>query len=306
MVIFIGNLIDLTGQRFNRLTVIKRAKNQNGKTMWLCKCDCGTEKVVRADSLKDGSIQSCGCLSKEITSQLNFKDLTGKRFGRWTVLHRVPNQNNCTTWRCRCDCGTERDVFANSLLNGTSKSCGCYKDQRAHDLNFIDLTGQRFGMLTVIERVDDYVSPSGAKSPRWRCICDCGNEKIVLSQHLRAGGVVSCGCTSGSHGEKIVSEILKQNGIDYIPQHKFEDCRDTLMLPFDFYLPDYNFCIEYDGQQHFEPINYFGGKKTFEKLKRHDQMKNDYCKDNNIGLLRLPYYLSNSELKEQILNTLKL
>lgn len=273
--------------------------------MWLCKCDCGTEKVIRADSLKDGSIQSCGCLSKEINSKRVLKDLTGKRFGRWTVLHRAPNQNNCTMWRCRCDCGTERNVFTASLLSGTSKSCGCYKDQRAHDLNFIDLTGQRFGMLTVVERVDDYVSPSGGKSPRWRCICDCGNEKIALSCWLRSGAVTSCGCMSGSNGEVLVSKILKQNDIRYIPQYKFKECRDIYPLSFDFYLPDYNMCIEYDGKQHFEPINYFGGEEKFKKQKEHDQMKKDYCEYNNIGLLRLPYYLSISELEKQILNTLK-
>ena len=101
-------------------------------------------------------------------------------------------------------------------------------------------------------------------------------------------------------------EILKQNkyiykfvrsvkkGISYIPQKSFEELKDRHKLPFDFYIPDKNTCIEYDGQQHFFPVRFGGNKdKTandrFELTKYHDNLKTQYCADNNIKLIRIPY-----------------
>ena len=76
-------------------------------------------------------------------------------------------------------------------------------------------------------------------------------------------------------------------------QKRFSDCRDKNPLPFDFYLPEYNMCIEYDGRQHFEPVNFGGGlqetKDNFQLTNRHDKIKTQYCIDNNIKLLRIPY-----------------
>lgn len=302
---FMGQFIDITGNRYGRLTVVKRTENRGNKPYWLCKCDCGNEKVVRADSLKNGAIKSCGCLLKESTASRHFKDLTGRKIGRWTVLERVGNNGEHVTWRCRCDCGTIRDVYAQSLLNGLSLSCGCYKNEVAHELNFIDLTGRRSGMLTVIKRMEtDYISPSGGRSPRWLCKCDCGNEKIMFGAGIRTGVAKSCGCLDRSYGEVLIATILKEGNIRYIEQYKTDDCRDTLPLPFDFYLPDHNVFIEYDGMQHFEPIEYFGGTKHFEMQKKHDEIKEAYCKDNGHTLLRLPYYLDDDEIKEKILNIL--
>jgi len=101
----------------------------------------------------------------------------------------------------------------------------------------------------------------------------------------------SCGCPScnESKGEKEICRILNEKNINYIRQHKFDKCRDKNPLPFDFYLPEYNTCIEFDGKQHFIPIEYLGGKINFEITKKHDQIKNNYCKNNNIHLLRIKY-----------------
>ena len=296
--------IDLTGNKYGRLTVIKRVENQGNKSMWQCLCDCGNVKNVRADSLKNGNIKSCGCLLREETGRRNFKDLTGQKIGRWTVLGRAENRNKNVNWKCRCDCGTERDVLAVSLLNGLTQSCGCYKNEISHELNFIDMTGERHGMLTVIKRVDDYISHHGARTPKWLCKCDCGNTKEMFGQGLRNGTVISCGCVSTSNGEYLVESILKEKDIKYYKQYKFTDCKNIIALRFDFYLPDYNACIEYDGRQHFEPIEYFGGEKDFKAQKYRDEIKDTYCRNNNIKLLRLPYFLNNDQIEKQILNIL--
>jgi len=118
---------------------------------------------------------------------------------------------------------------------------------------------------------------------------------------------LGCGCPycNESKGENKISKILDENNIDYNRQHKFDDCKNKKRLPFDFYLSKLNMCIEYDGKQHFEPISYWGGDAAFEKIKINDNIKNIYCKNNDIKLLRISYKenedISNILLK--ILNT---
>lgn len=98
-----------------------------------------------------------------------------------------------------------------------------------------------------------------------------------------------------SKGEKAIAEILDQFNIVYLQQHCFADCKDINMLPFDYYLPEYNACIEFDGQHHYMPINFNGisdeeAYANHLSTKRHDEIKNKYCTQNNINLLRIPYY----------------
>ena len=119
-----GKFIDLTGQRFGRLTVLHRAENRNKKTYWHCLCDCGNEKDIRASSLHDGSIKSCGCLNSH-----NSVDKTGQRFGMLVVKERLPNykNNGRTYYKCDCDCGKEIIVLGSNLRkeNSHTSSCGC-------------------------------------------------------------------------------------------------------------------------------------------------------------------------------------
>lgn len=99
-----------------------------------------------------------------------------------------------------------------------------------------------------------------------------------------------CPICCKSVGERKIRQWLDEHKIRYEYQKIFNDCRDKRPLPFDFYLPDYNKCVEYDGEQHFEPIEHFGGEEEFEIRINHDQIKTQYCSDNNISLLRIPYY----------------
>jgi very-short-patch-repair endonuclease len=72
------------------------------------------------------------------------------------------------------------------------------------------------------------------------------------------------------------------------------------MLPFDFYLPTINKIIEYDGEHHFVPVKGWGGEKKYNKIKENDEIKNEYCDDNNIELLRIPYTKTVDEIKKMI------
>ena len=89
-----------------------------------------------------------------------------------------------------------------------------------------------------------------------------------------------------SWGEKRILEYLQRKNIEFIWQKKFKDCRDKNPMPFDFYLPNSNTIIEFDGEQHHKPIFKYGAQ-SFETTQKHDKMKNQYCKDNGIYLIRL-------------------
>ena len=112
-------IIDLTGQRFGHLVPLERVKNENG-VFWKCKCDCGNVILARTGALRHGDKKSCGCerFPKVI-------DLTGKRFGKLTVLSRCGYKSGRTAWLCKCDCGNEKVIVGHNLLKGMTTSCGC-------------------------------------------------------------------------------------------------------------------------------------------------------------------------------------
>lgn len=141
------NNINLIGQRFNKLIVVEKAEDYispKGKheSKWLCKCDCGNEKIIRQSDLRSGRTKSCGrCKSylKEQTEKIpydRFKDITGQTFGRLTALYRVgKNKQNNAVWHCKCQCGNETDVSLPALQNGKSLSCGCLKKEKLIERN---------------------------------------------------------------------------------------------------------------------------------------------------------------------------
>ena len=99
-----SRLIDLSGKRFGRLTVLYRTNNVNNRVFWHCLCDCGNEKDIAARHLSGGSINSCGCLNSEIASERFSKDFTGERFGSLIAIERISNyQNGRTYYKCLCD-----------------------------------------------------------------------------------------------------------------------------------------------------------------------------------------------------------
>lgn len=123
--------------------------------------------------------------------------------------------------------------------------------------------------------------------------CQCGQVFTVSYDNYRSGSTIRCkSCTnSESNGEYYVRDYLEKNTIKYIPQYKFDDCKDVRTLPFDFFIPEWNLAIEFDGEQHF--INIFG-EDSLKKTQYHDEIKNNYCKTNGIDLIRIPYWERNN------------
>ena len=275
--------INLSGQVFDYLTVIEEdktytiEKNLSSKnTYWKCKCKCGKEISVSTTNLRSRHTKSCGCLKKN----KKYEDLTNKNFGKWKVLKEdKENSKKDKYWICQCECGIIKSVSGKSLRQGRSQSCGCS--------NQLILTNQRFGRLIVLEK-----ARSSGNGTIWNCICDCGNYKQVLSSYLLNGNVKSCGCLN-SAGEYQIREILKQHDILFESQKTYEDCRfpDTNFLArFDFYI-DNTFLLEFDGEQHYSRIKTnWNTEEKFLKTLEHDDFKNNYCKEHNIPLKRIPYW----------------
>lgn len=175
-------LIDLTGQKFGKLTPLEYRVDGNC-TRWKCSCECGNTTWVQAHRLRMGKTRSCGCLSQERLRRDDVKVQTkggeivaGTKIGKLTVLNV---ERKMDRFFCRCDCGKEVVLNQRRLTRSAvqEKSCGCSRRQ--------DLLGQRFGKLIVMGPAED---------SRWRCGCDCGGEKIVDTHSLLRGYSISCGC----------------------------------------------------------------------------------------------------------------
>ena len=232
-------------------------------------------------------------------------DLTGNVYGELIVIemlygYKIVNGKSRTYCRCCSQDGDEVIVRADALQSGATKSIkGAGKTGKA-----ANITGMRFGLLTAIKPTDKRAS-NGCVI--WLCLCDCGNFTEVSIGQLTRGHTLSCGCRHQSKWEMFIGDYLNTLCIKFIPQKRFNDCKNKKqsdMLPFDFYLPDYNICIEYDGEHHFRPIDGWGGHDKFLITQENDHIKNEYCKNNNITLLRLPYTYSRKDIENEILNIL--
>ena len=122
-----------------------------------------------------------------------------------------------------------------------------------------------------------------------KCRCTICNHKWKTRPHELLDEY-GCPLCSISRGELKVKNVLENLNIVYIFQHKFEDCKFYNKLPFDFYIPSLNTIIEYDGEQHYKIIKKFGGLEGFIDRKIRDTIKNIYCQQNNIKLIRIPYW----------------
>ena len=134
----------------------------------------------------------------------NFIDLTGKRFGRLTVIERADNSDKGRVrWKCRCDCGNNSVVRSSDLLSGATKSCGCLTKERiieANNRKVVDLTGKKFNMLTAIKITRIEKNSKGRNVRYWLCKCDCGGFKEVDGFSLTRGHVKSCGYNRKKYG----------------------------------------------------------------------------------------------------------
>ena len=269
---------------------VERNSSNKRKAKFICPF-CKKEYIATIATIKSGKQKGCKECGLKRTREARRLDLTYQTFGYLTALYPLPERKHGNVvWHCKCKCGKETDVIATELKNGYIKSCGCYCSEITTKRNTIDITGQKFGKLTAIRSTGVLDEASGCYL--WEFKCDCGNIKIAPCSLVTSENTTSCGCAK-SRGESKISNILISLNIKYITQYCFKECwndNHTKRLLFDFYLPDYNICIEYDGEQHF-----FANGRTWNteehriKTQHRDNIKNAYCLHNDIPLIRIAY-----------------
>lgn len=228
-------------------------------------------------------------------------DITNELYGDFKVIEMLYGYKFCngkprTYCRCLGKDNNEYIIRADALRSGATTSIKGVE----HKVIAKDISNQKFGHLLALYPTDKR-APNGGII--WHCKCDCGNEIDVQLGNLTRGHTRSCGCNKQSKWEEFIKEYLKSHNISFVEQKRFDDCRNskgTDMLPFDFYINDNNSIIEYDGEHHFNPVPGWGGLEKFKTTQENDNIKNQYCLQHNINLLRIPYTDTEEEIIEKI------
>ena len=221
------------------------------------------------------------------------------------------DKNSIVFVRCKCSCGNEKTVRLSYLKNGHTTSCGCYQKKVARNYYLKDITGQQFGRLTALHRMN---GTSKGRKTSWVCKCECGNIAVVRTTNLMSGNTRSCGCLISKNEEKIRELLIKHN-VNFKTQFSFNDLRNpdtNTLLRFDFAIFDkdwnLNMLIEYDGKQHFMQSGYSSdleqNKKKLAVLQKCDRLKDDYCEQNGFSLFRINYKYED-DIGKLILGALK-
>lgn len=233
------------------------------------------------------------------------KDLRNQQFGYLKALYRTTNIGKHTAWKCQCvRDGNLVSVRADHLTEGRVVSCGCYNSEIASKRmkqlnhkgkNMKDITGYQSGFLIALFPTDKRVT-CGPKYSKviWQCEChNPAHEKPVLcyatSTDITTKNKMSCGCIN-SKGEIAIINLLTKNNIFYEKEKKFQNCKSEkgYYYRFDFFVEN-TYIIEFDGKQHFFESS-AGWNEPLENIQKRDQEKTNWAKNNNIPIIRIPYY----------------
>lgn len=276
--------INLLKQTFGKLQVIEEtSKRKNKSVVWKCQCECGNIEEFSTKELRnDGIIQCSNCgTNREPKSDLIKKDIIGQQFNNLLVLEKTEKrQCGKILYKCQCNCEKQTIIYVNctDLQSGHTKSCGCMK--RKYNIGDIINNRQIIG-----------IEESKNNRLYYKCKCLlCDREYLSLSYNLQK--TISCGCQK-SLGEYNIITILEQNNIKYIKEYSFQNS----YYRYDFALLDNNNkiirLIEFDGEQHYEKNIKNTGWNTYEKYQytlKNDIEKNILAHNNNIPLVRIPYW----------------
>jgi hypothetical protein len=253
-------------------------KNARSKVIITCPIH-GEFQQFSVGHLNGKGCRKCGGTDKSNTK--NFIEKAKEIHNDKYNYSLVDYKNNRTKVKIICPIHGEFEQEPHSHLSG----CGCKKCAGLNKLTtkeFIDKS------IKIHNNKYDYCLVEYKNySTKVKIICPIHGEfEQIPLNHFKGKGCKFC---STSKGELKVKYFLEEKNIKYISQYRFIDCRNIKPLPFDFYLPEYNMCIEYDGEQHFKPFIWDYDKKNFKKTKKHDEIKNQYCLKNNIKLIRIKY-----------------
>lgn len=241
---------------------------------------------VTFKSIENGNIRGC----KECRKITHYKKIKKEVENINKVLIDVIKYNNKDYNKSKILiwCGNKNHKYIkttlNKVMNSNIKCETCEKEYRISVMkSFVEELGYEF------YGVSNYCKSDFIKSMvKVKCNLD-GYVFTIRFSSLKYEGK-RCPHCSMSYGEQEVARVLKKYKIPYHIQYRFKDCIDLKTLPFDFKIDKRKILIEYDGAQHFRPVDLFDGEEGFKICKKHDKIKNDYCEKNGIKLIRIPYW----------------
>ena len=277
--------INLLNQKIGKLLVIEETnKRKNKSIVWKCQCDCGNIEEFSTKELRSDGIIQCHQCGNSRKPQINLtENIIGKKYNHLTVLEKSEKRiGGKIGYKCQCDCEKKTILYVSKtdLENNHTTSCGCAR--RKYKIGDIISNKQIIGYIGSKNNNGHYYY-------KVKCLL-CGREYEALGQTLEK--TVGCGCQK-SIGEFNIIQILQQNNIKYYKEY----CFPNSLLRFDFALLDKDNniyrLIEFDGEQHYEQNIKNSGWNTYEKYQytlKNDLKKNQIAKDNNIQLVRIPYW----------------
>lgn len=279
---------------------------KNTKLKLEFECSCGNHFETSWEKFLRRNKRRCNkCNKNEFRTTESFKREILELVGAEYSLLDVYSQANQHIKMRHNLCGNVWKVTPNKFVNFGRRCPSCSRKVTNQNLNQ-RLTNGQFKEVVCGLVADEYTFQEEYKTLKTPILARherCGHEYYVRPDNFIFTGNRCPKCNFGgqSLNEKRIEEYLVTNKIDFIKEHRFEDCKAERTLPFDFYLPNKNFIIEFHGRQHYEPVEAFGGIKAFKKQTKHDELKREYCRQNRIHLLEISY-LEENQL-DNILNT---
>lgn len=264
----------------------------NVRTKLKLKCSCGDVFENTFSDIKKKEIIQCKKCAKKIVDKKNTKTYEE---AYKSIFDKIGDKYEIIPFEYKGKQKTNVELIC--------KKCGEKFIRNYHRINQLDIKCPNCeSRLTTwtLEKIQDLINEYSDEFE----VVGCKTSRDIEIKHKECGHIfhrgihniqqnecVKCpNCDSKeSVGSKEITKWLEEKDIDFIKEYRFKDCKDVRPLPFDFYLPQYNCCIEYDGEQHFKPVSFLGGEEHYIMTFKHDRIKDEYCRNNNIKLLRINY-----------------
>lgn len=283
---FVREVYELIGDEY---TVVGKYTHSNTKVELLHNTCNRTFQVLSGSFVSSGSrCPHCKFDKKRKTQSQFVKDVFGLTGDEYTVLGQYVNATTDIEVTHNL-CNKTFMTTPSKFLKGTRCiycSSTAKKTTEKYKQEVFDLFGSEYEVL------GEYTSSHGKLLMKHN---ECAYEWYVDASHFTSYKAGCPKCSRGkSKGENLISEILNKNNIKFTCQFRFNDCINKNTLPFDFALLNnkerLSLIIEYDGKQHFKPVEHWGGEVYLQQCQHNDQIKNTYCIENNIPLYRIPYW----------------
>ena len=266
----------------------------------LFRCACGNEfetTFAKFQNRNKRQCNKCGRKRNHDHSRLSIEFVKEQiaSFGCRCLSNEYINYKEKLTIMCQC--GNVYQQSYSNFMHGTHRCQKCSRKiadevKNKYTYEYVYKYLQEHGSTLLTPKTEKFI---GYKSTI-EIECSCGEKFSTMLEIVLAYDKTKCrSCKAQnspiSHGERRIKDYLLEKGFEFHQEYSFPDCKDKYVLRFDFAVVVNNelMLIEYDGIQHFKPYDYYGGDEYYQKVLRRDKIKNKYCKDNNISLLRIPY-----------------